>query len=47
MFLAYFGMTLGGSEEIDVIGSALMDGALLVGEFAPLRCILPLPLPGH
>ena len=47
MFLAYFGMTLGGSGEMGGIGSALiMDGTFLVGGFAPLPCILPLRFHG-
>ena len=45
-FLAYFGMTLGGLEEMDLTGGAFLGGAFLVGEQAPLPCVLYLPLPG-
>ena len=41
----YFGMTLGGSEEMDVTGSAFMGGEVLVGDCVPLPCMFPLHLP--
>ena len=44
-FLTYFGMTLGGSEEIDVIGSTFVGGKCLVGDCVGLPCVFPLPLP--
>ena len=44
-FLTYFGMTLGGSEEMGVTGSAFVGGNVLVGDCVPLPCIFPLPLP--
>ena len=39
----YFGMTLGGLEEIDVTGSVSLGGVFLLGKQVPLPCVLPLP----
>ena len=43
LFLMYFGMTLGGLEEMDVTGSVFLGGVFLIRKQVHLPCVLPLP----